>query len=80
MMLSKEQCEEESIVWGHWNRVVEELVERAVEFDIFSETEGRGYNCFCDSQRGRPKVFNASVLYSWIIKHKKNATRGIRAR
>ena len=65
---------------GSSERDLEELIKRAVEFDIFSETEGRTYGHFSDFRRDRLDNLDASTLYQWIIKHKKYISRGTRAR
>ena len=67
---------------GSTARDLDELVKRAVQFDIFSETEGRTYKHFHDFQRDRLDSDNlkASSVYQWINKHKRYITWGIRAR
>jgi len=65
---------------GSTNRDLHELVNRAVELNIFTEIQGRNYNHFKNFQCDRLKNLNASSLYQWINKHKKNITWGIRAR
>ena len=65
---------------GSLDRDLHELVKRAVEFDIFAQLEGRSYKHFNCIQRDRLENLNASSLYQWINKHKKNITWGIRAR
>lgn len=61
-------------------RDLNELVKRAVEFNIFTELEGRSYKQFCSFKRDRLANLDASSLHHWINKHKKNITWGIRAR
>lgn len=67
---------------GSAARDLDELVKRAVQFDIFSEIEGRTYKHFHDFQRDRLESDNlkASSIYQWINKHKRYITWGIRAR
>ena len=67
---------------GSTARDLDELVKRALQFDIFSETEGRTYKHFHDFQRDRLDNDNlkASSVYQWINKHKRSITWGIRAR
>ena len=65
---------------GSTARDLDELVKRAVQFNIFTELEGRTYRHFCNFQRDKLEDLNGSVLYQWINKHKKNITWGIRAR
>ena len=67
---------------GSTARDLDELVKRAVQFDIFSEIEGRTYKHFHDFQRDRLDNDNlkASSVYQWINKHKRYITWGIRAR
>ena len=64
---------------GSTNRDLHELVNRAVELNIFTESQGRNYNHFKNFQCDRLGNLNASSLYQWINKHKKNITWGIRA-
>jgi len=66
---------------GSTARDLDELVKRAVQFDI-SEIEGRTYKHFHDFQRDRLDSVNlkASSLYQWINKHERYITWGIRAR
>ena len=61
-------------------RDLHELIKRAEELNVFEETVGRSYNHFCDFKRDRLEDLDASKLYHWINKHKKNILRGIRAR
>ena len=61
-------------------RDLHELIKRAEEMNVFEETVGRCYNHFCDFKRDRLEDLDASKLYHWINKHKKNMLRGIRAR
>lgn len=65
---------------GTLERDLHELIKRAVEFNIFTELEGRSYKHFNCFQRDRLNNLDASSLYQWINKHKKNITWGIRAR
>ena len=65
---------------GSTARDLDELVKRAVQFNIFTELEGRTYRHFCNFQRDKLEDLNGSVLCQWINKHKKNITWGIRAR
>ena len=55
-----------------------ELVNRAVELNIFTEIQGGNYNHFKNFECDRLENLNASSL--WINKHKKNITWGVRAR
>lgn len=64
---------------GSLERDLNELAKTAVEFDIFSEIEGRSYKQFNCFQRDRLENLNASSLYQWINKHK-NITWGVRVR
>jgi len=59
---------------------LEELVKRAVNFDVFTETEGRSYQTFSGFKRDRLEELDLSSLYKWINKHKKNIAFGSRAR
>ena len=65
---------------GSLERDLNELVKRAVEFNIFTELEGRTYKQFSSFRRDRLADLDASSLHKWINKHKKNITWGIRAR
>lgn len=60
-------------------RDLDELVKRTTKFDIFTEFEGRRYKHFCNFQKDRLENLDASSLYQWINRHKKNITWGIRA-
>ena len=65
---------------GSLERDLNELVKRAVEFNIFTELEGRTYKQVSSFRRDRLADMDASSLHKWINKHKKNITWGIRAR
>ena len=65
---------------GSTARDLDELVNRAAQFNIFTELEGRTYKHFYEFKRDRLENLNGSLLYQWINKHKKNITWGIRAR
>ena len=65
---------------GSLERDLNELIKRAVEFNIFTENEGRSYKQFSSFQRDRLANLDASSLHQWINKHKKNIMWGIRAR
>ena len=65
---------------GTLERDLNELVKRAVEFNIFTELEGRTYKQFSSFRRDRLADLDASSLHKWINKHKKDITWGIRAR
>lgn len=65
---------------GSLERDLNELIKREVEFNIFTESEGRSYKQFSSFQRDRLANLDASSLHQWINKHKKNITWGIRAR
>ena len=56
----------------------EELVNRAVDLDVFTETDGRHYQTFNDSKRDRLEDLDLSSLYKWINKHKRNIHLGSR--
>lgn len=56
------------------------LIKRAVEFNIFTELEGRSYKKYSNFQRDRLAKLEASSLHQWINNHKKNIMWGIRAR
>ena len=51
------------------NKDLEELVKRAVDLDVFTETEGRSYQTFNGSKRDRLQDLDLSSLYKWINKH-----------
>ena len=61
-------------------RDLDELVNRAAQFNIFTELEGRTYKHFYEFKRDRLGNLNGSLLYQWINKHKTNITWGIRSR
>ena len=44
---------------------IHELVKKAVQFNIYSELEGRSYKQFCDFQRDRLENISASDLYQF---------------
>ena len=67
-------------VEGSATRDLQELIKRAVDFDVFTQIQGRSYKHFKDFQSNRLESVDASSLYQWINKHKKNITWGIRAR
>jgi len=61
-------------------RDLHELTKRAEQMNVSEETVGRSYNHFCDFKRDRLEDLDASKLYHWIKKHKKNMFSGIRPR
>lgn len=65
---------------GSRDKDLNELIKRAEEMKVFKEDPGRSYTHFSNFQRDRLKNLNASDLYKWINKHKKNMLMGIRAR
>ena len=65
---------------GSTTRDLHELISRAVEFKVFTEIQGRSYKHYKNFQCDRLENLNASSLYQWISKHKKNITWCIRAR
>ena len=65
---------------GNLQRDLNELINRAFEFKIFSEVKGRSYKIFNSFQRDRLANLDVSRLHQWIKKHKKNITWGIRER
>ena len=65
---------------GSTKRDLHELVNRAAELNIFTEIQGRNYNHLKNFQCDRLENLNASSLYQWINKDKKNITWGTRAR
>lgn len=67
-------------VEGSATRDLQELIKRAVDFYVFTQIQGRSYKHFKDFQSNRLESVDASSLYQWINKHKKNITWGIRAR
>ena len=56
---------------GSTARDLDELVNRAAQFNIFTELEGRTYKHFYEFKRDRLENLNGSLLYQWINKHKK---------
>ena len=65
---------------GNLEKDLDELVKRAVEFNIFTELAGRSYKQFSGFQRNRLAKLDVSSLHQWINKHKKNIMLGIKAR
>ena len=65
---------------GGLEKDLHELIKRAIEFQIFTELEGRSYKQFNNFQRDWLANLSASGLHQWINKHKKNIMWGIRAR
>ena len=65
---------------GSPDKDIEELVNRAVDLDVFTETDGRHYQTFNDFKRDRLEDLDRSSLYKWINKHKRNIRLGSRAR
>lgn len=65
---------------GSPDKDIEELVNRAVDLDVFTETDGRHYQTFNDFKRDRLEDLNLSSLYKWINKHNRNIQLGSRAR
>ena len=65
---------------GSPDKDIEELVNRAVDLDVFTETDGQHYQTSNDFKRERLEDLNLSSLYKWINKHKRNIHLGSRAR
>ena len=65
---------------GSPDKDIVELVNRAVDLDVFTETDGRHYQTFNDFKRDRLEDLDLSSLYKWINKHKRNIQLGSRAR
>ena len=59
---------------------IEELVNRAVDVDVFTETDGRYYQTFNVFKSDRLEDLDLSSLYKWINKHKRNIHLGSRGR
>jgi L1 cell adhesion molecule like protein len=59
---------------------LQKLVKQAFDFGIFNEQEGRKYHHFRNFTLDRLNDLDATDLYSWISKHKKNVALGIKAR
>ena len=65
---------------GSPDKDIEELVNMAVDLDVFTETKGQHYQTFSDFKRDRLEDLDLSSLYKWINKHKRNIHLGSRAR
>lgn len=74
-------CSSSSHGGGSVAKDVDKLVERLNEADVFTFHEaGRSYTQFCNFRRNRLEHLNLSEMFKWINKHKKNVSRGIKAR
>ena len=65
---------------GSSGKDIEELFNKAVDVDVFTETDGRHYRTFNDLKRYRLEGLDLSSLYKWFNKHKRNIHLGSRAR
>lgn len=61
---------------------IEELVNRAFDLDVLTETDGQHYQTqtFNDFKRDRLEELDLSSLYKWINKHQRNINLGSQAR
>ena len=65
---------------GSPDKDIVKLVNRAIDLDVFTETDGRQYQMFNDFKRDRLKDLDISSLYKWINKNKRNIELGSSAR
>ena len=57
---------------GSPDKDIEGLFNKAVDVDVFTETDGRHYQTFNDFKRDRLEDLDLSSLYKWINKHKRD--------